>query len=811
MIMHNGKQVGFIQHNNHNIDRVMHNGSCVFEQGYPRDCSSITGNMVLDGTIGKSLKEWTIEGNIIQEATPSPDHPIAIQGVGDLSGNLFSKDDATIDGFIDETGEIGFSIGSEWYTTANFIKCSGTISISSSYPFTSEGHVACYDENKNLIGTIQISSSNANSATLTLLDGTAYIKTCCEYEGLDTCMINLGDTPLPYEPCSYKISIVMSTTGAESVTSTIYLDTQLYSGEMLKSDGSRDIKWGKLVLTGTESFVKNYTSDDYLYYLAKDDLDCSINCFCSHLPTVASTDVTSNKPLVNSMNGYNVIYVNFGADIMNAQTSGNTVDGLKEYLTKQYNHSTPVTIWYPLKTPTTTTIDVPTLPTFKATPTINGLMTSLLVDTVVKPSATNASFRSTNKYQRFISRYIDFDNNNMSTVTGDINNVKAFTNRRRCNVLDNGMISAFYGDDNYTEDGSNGQVMVYQPKFYYKVEPIRLEPITDSVGYHIREAIYSVSDIPLTGYKLHPAFINEDGNEVGYFCLSAYEGCAYDVSESAYITNDSQTVDFTADTGDMLSSIANVKPMSGLSQQLTRPNSEVIAKNRGVGWHTYGIKQASANQMLMFIEYGNLQSNIGLGVTSITDNSSYNCSSYTGSTSSLGNGTGMASSTINEIGGTETTYTENGKISISYRGMENPYGNIWDFVYGINIHGDGTQRSGVPYICTDYSYAESKNSDNYVGAGFTTTVNAYGYVKAFGYGNPDYDWLFMGSDTNSSSGGIIGDYCCTAVNLNGYRVGILGGRWSDNSYAGGFYWYLNNGVDYRSRSIGTRLCYVPQS
>jgi hypothetical protein len=33
--------------------------------------------------------------------------------------------------------------------------------------------------------------------------------------------------------------------------------------------------------------------------------------------------------------------------------------------------------------------------------------------------------------------------------------------RMRCNVTDNGTITAFYGDSNYKEDGSNGQVMVY--------------------------------------------------------------------------------------------------------------------------------------------------------------------------------------------------------------------------------------------------------------------------------------------------------------------------------------------------------------
>ena len=927
--MHKGKQVGFIQHENNNIDKVMHNGNCVFEQGYPRDNNTITGDIVLDGTIGKSLKSWSITGNTVQNGTPSPDNPAEIQSVGERTKNLFDKNDATVPGYINESGSVTKT--SPWFTLANFIECSGTISISAQNGLGSAAYVACYDENKTFLGTVAMSSDNSTTATLTLLDGTVYIKACSRDNSLDTFMLNLGDTPLPYEPYGYKLPIVskginlfdyktmhgvrdkylnengeisgsvgswaitdyipcsgtvftinsiggnlpsvclydshknfitglayntggaeykkpitiksetiasyirfsyciMSKTGTpddlskiqleegsvattyepyrEPITTPIYLSEPLQIGETLNSDGTRDVKWKKLVLTGKENFIKNYdASSSYLYYYSIGDINKKIRGYCSHLKH--SDSVPMQTIGFNTISEFRVIYFDFGADIMNVQPSGNTVTGFKEYLKSQYDAGTPVTVYYQLATPTTETIEVPQIPTFRNTPTIKGIMTSLSVDTTIKPSATNVSFRSTNKYQRFISRYIDFDNNKMSTISGDFSNIRAFTNRRRCNVLDDGTISAFYGDDNYVEDGSNGQVMVYQPKFYYKVEPIRLEPITDSIGYHIREAIYSVSDIPLAGYKLHPAFINEAGNEVDYFCLSAYEGCAYDVSNSEYITNDSQTVDFTANTGDKLSSIANVKPMSGLTQQLTRPNSEIIAKNRGAGWHTYGIKQASANQMLMFIEYGNLQSNIGTGVVSITDNTSYNCSSYTGSTSSLGNTTGRATSTINEIGGTKTTYTANGKTSISYRGMENPYGNIWDFVYGVNIHGDGTQRGGIPYICTDYNYAESKNSGNYVSAGFTA-VNANGYIKAFGYGNPDYDWLFIGSDTGGTSGGIIGDYHYITANINGYRIALLGGRWGSGSIAGGFYWLLANGVGGRNRSIGARLCYVPQ-
>ena len=50
----------------------------------------------------------------------------------------------------------------------------------------------------------------------------------------------------------------------------------------------------------------------------------------------------------------------------------------------------------------------------------------------------------------------------------DYNQYPMYGGRRRCNVDDNGAITAWYGDSNYADDGSNGQVMVYQPKFYYQ-------------------------------------------------------------------------------------------------------------------------------------------------------------------------------------------------------------------------------------------------------------------------------------------------------------------------------------------------------
>lgn len=413
---------------------------------------------------------------------------------------------------------------------------------------------------------------------------------------------------------------------------------------------------------------------------------------------------------------------------------------------------------------------------------------------------------------------VDYKNKTFKRLAGAANLTKGsdfdkftmFGGRKRCNVADDGSIVAWYGDADYKEDGSMGQVMVYQPKFYYLVCPVEYDPIDTGIGYHLRKANYYVSEKPRAGFRLHPAFYDASGNEIDYFLTSAYEGSIYDASASAYLLNDEQVMN----TGeDKFSSIAGARPASGSSQNLTRPNIEAMAQNRGTNWHGDLIKQVSAEQMLMIIEMGmmNLQTAIAQGVVSLPwTTGSDTTSSYaaaTGSTASLGNGTGRAEKTTTYEGGVAKEYTVDGKTSVCWRGKENFWGNIWKFVYGINIWGNGKMGGGQPYICSDFSFAESKNSGNYEPAGFTVT-NANGYISAMGYSTA-CDWLFIASECLGNSSLPVGDYTYITVNLNGYRIARLGGNWDNGSYAGGFYWSLNNGVGTRIRSIGGRLVYIP--
>lgn len=412
---------------------------------------------------------------------------------------------------------------------------------------------------------------------------------------------------------------------------------------------------------------------------------------------------------------------------------------------------------------------------------------------------------------------VDYKNKTCTRIGGaknlnagaDFDPFTMYGGRKRCNVADDGTINAYYGDEGYIEDGSNGQVMVYQPKFYYMVCPLVIDKQEGGLGYHLRKANYYISDKPKDGFKVHPAFYNEDGQEVDYVLMSAFEGSIYDTSANAYLLGDEQVM---KETEDKFSSIAGARPASGYKQNLTRPNVEAMAKNRGLGWHSLGIKIASMEQLLMMIELGtmNTQTRIGQGVIGIPwetePDKTCSYAGATGSTSALGNGTGQATETVTYNGGVATTNTNNGLTSISYRGVENFWGNIWKSVYGVNFY----YKAGEPfvgYICKDFNYAESKKDGNYESMGFSCP-SKNGYISAMGY-SENCDWVFFPSEVEGNSSVPVGDYYYQNNTWEGYRIARLGGSWSHGSAAGGFCWSLDGGVGSHYRYFGARLVYVP--
>lgn len=405
---------------------------------------------------------------------------------------------------------------------------------------------------------------------------------------------------------------------------------------------------------------------------------------------------------------------------------------------------------------------------------------------------------------------VDFVNKAFTRLAGAVgktpgasfDGVQAFGGRRRCNLTNAGQVVAYHGEAGYSETGKLTsavgdfaagtivQTMVEQPRFYYKVVPLLLEKIADGDGYHMRKARYYVTDTPHAGFKLHPAFI-QNGAEKDKIYLSAFEGSLWDASASAYILDDSQVADFS---NDMLCSIANAKPISGLTQTLTRANLRALAQKRGAGWESQYCATASATQMLMLIEYAalNMQSAIGRGAVDKTDDGASNMAEPTGATTLLGNASGTANNA-------------NGIQFVTYRGEENIWGNIWKFVDGMNINAKGIHKLYV----ADHDFADSVITGAYKDTGITL-AKANGYISAFGY-TEEFDWLMVTSEVLGNSSLPVGDYFYQNNAYDGVMVALLGGGWHYGANAGPWGWLVGYAPGLRYRTLGGRPVYIPQA
>ena len=364
-----------------------------------------------------------------------------------------------------------------------------------------------------------------------------------------------------------------------------------------------------------------------------------------------------------------------------------------------------------------------------------------------------------------VTRTVDFVNNT-SSITCNPSTHPVYKGINRCNVSDNGTINAYYGDPGYVEDGSNGQVMVYIPKFYYKVTPDSNGGLD---GVNIRKCTWEISDSADDGFALHPAFYDNAGNEVDYFLYGAFEGVGQ--RGSAYGSS------YTG-SSDKLSSVAGSSYLP--LKNITRTRAKDMATNRGIGWYSAGVKQTMAVQMLMSVEYGfNSQIGIGQGVVSAS------AATYAGQT------------TGNVTSGTQ----DNKTTPVNWRGIENFWGNIYIWIDGINIY------TKTPYFCNSYDFVEN-TSTGYTQIGFNLPNT--NYITALGY-DSNNPWILLPSESSGSANpnGPIGDQVSSDI---GWCVARLGGAHGNDSKAGAFFWscgYADS--SYSDSYIGARLMYIPSA
>ena len=378
--------------------------------------------------------------------------------------------------------------------------------------------------------------------------------------------------------------------------------------------------------------------------------------------------------------------------------------------------------------------------------------------------------------------------NGVSAATQVVTDIH--TSMRRCCVLDDGTVNYYLDPTNSALKadgtssvltGADGQVMVEIPATYVKFTP----------GSSRK---WEISMIPGPGYVLHPAFI-KDGVFVPYRYRGAYTACFYDVSGAAYLDgfnwDTNPTVDATATTGDKLASVSGKYPLVGV----TRAQCRVIAANRGAGWRVNDYWLDELIKLLFIVEYGtfNTQAKLGDGNSLVTNAYAAASSgtqtdsphSVAGKSNSLGN-----ASTNTTTGASSTTRDT---AFMSYRGIENWYGNCWQFVDGVNFN------SGQTYVSNTRSNFADDTATGYdiLGAPNVATSGWQTDVQQLPFS-------FLPSAVGGSSATYLADYYYYAA---GWRVALLGGLAADGALGGAFVLYATSDSADRYRGFGARLAF----
>lgn len=366
---------------------------------------------------------------------------------------------------------------------------------------------------------------------------------------------------------------------------------------------------------------------------------------------------------------------------------------------------------------------------------------------------------------------------------------------RRCLLLDNGTVNYYLDANDSTKkadgvtnavlDGTEGQVMVEIPEYWQKFE---------SEG-NINRVL--ISEEPFLGAKrvkknyisAYKAALNRNGN-----ILSSVVN-----TTANYRGGDNQ------DTWDLRSNSQLGKPVTAVS----RDNFELYGQNRGENWFAMHYQARKQLFWLITIEFatrnhqtaidntltdeGYKKGALGAGPTNLSSVDWSTFSGYypvfnCGLTNSLGNKTGEVPVVLQDFPAAGNTY--NSQVN-SYRGIENFFGDVWEWTIGVDIEVGTKAESRV------YDFLGRKLS------GYLPEVN--GYVSDILFGK-DGD-ILPGNTSGASSTTFFSDYYYQNFASKGLRGLRFGGASGIGSNSGSACAYSAFGPSYTSAAIGSRLCF----
>ncbi len=322
-------------------------------------------------------------------------------------------------------------------------------------------------------------------------------------------------------------------------------------------------------------------------------------------------------------------------------------------------------------------------------------------------------------------------------------NLYPWSEMEEFNVIGN-QISYMRGTPGHSRKDYDTVVRI--PKYWYKVEH-------DSANSKIR---YYIADNEVEGFAIHPAFNRGDGKVRDYIYVGKYNTGS---SSGDYVTR------------------SEISPLVSITRTAARGDSH----KKGNPWWQYDYAAWCAIWLLYLVEFADWdsQATIGRGICDDT------------SAKATGGCDLMAYHTGRESG-------VDGKTSVQYRWLENLWGNVRDWVDGINFN------EKVAYICLDPSKFEDDTAQDYISTG-VTIAGSSGYIKELEV-SENLPFAFLPSSSGGSETTYVPDY---VYSDSGWRALSVGGYWSYAGYAGLFYFNANNAASSSDSSLGARLLVLP--
>ena len=148
--------------------------------------------------------------------------------------------------------------------------------------------------------------------------------------------------------------------------------------------------------------------------------------------------------------------------------------------------------------------------------------------------------------------------------------------------------------------------------------------------------------------------------------------------------------------------------------------------------------------------------------------------------------------------------------AISYRGYENPWGNIWNMIGGLAASGNGTQDGGIVCICRNFNYSLASFSTNFESLNIMLP-NGNDWISGMAYCSKGYDWVFIPIEaTGANSSAPVGDTVWTTTKLNGTELALVGGMWYFGDEVGPYCYSFDRDYTFTARSYSARLMLIPE-